>query len=508
MTVGRWGTVWRPLLVVAAGVAAYSNSFGGVFLLDDDLTLNLFPVRDPAHGWPHFLGATYRRPVALATFAANYAAGGRDPWGYHLVNLSIHVSTALVFFALTARTLRLPGTPDRLRAAADNLALAAAALWVVHPLTTQAATYVVQRMESLMAFWYVVTLYAVHRAAISAGWVRSAWSVAAVSASWLCIGSKEVGMTVPVAAVLYDRCHLAGTWAGAVRRRGPVYLAMAAGWLHLASLVADVAKGAGLDVAAGPAAITLADYARSQPGVVLHYLRLAVWPDPLCFDPRWPVAREPSEYVPQAVIVAGLLTATLLALWRWPRVGFLPAVALLVLSPTSSVVPIRDLMFEYRMYLPLAPLIVLVVLAADAVLPRRLAVAVLVVVVVSLGVMTYQRNELYRDPVSLWADVVRQVPGSPRARYWLGKGLLDAGRPAEAVEHFRMVVGFDDAADPENAVDDQHRAVAHDGLGLALAGIGDDAAAVEQFRAAERLNPVRPAYSSHRAAAEARLGQR
>lgn len=513
----RLGGVWRPLLVVAAGTAVYSNSFGGVFLFDDEPTIRHYAVSDPLVGWPHYLGATLGRPFALATLAVNYALGGLDPWGYHLVNLLIHLTNALLLLALVARTLRLPGVPDRLRAAAPDLALASALLWVVHPLTTQAVTYVVQRMESLMAMWYLAGLLCLNRAATAGtsrgrGW----WSAAAVVAGWLSILSKEVGMTVPAAALLYDRCYLAGSWAGAMRRRGPVYLAMAAGWFHLVPLVLNVAEGLAIDVPAGPGgggpSMTWLDYARSQPGVVLHYLGLAVWPRPLCFDPRWPVARNPGDFVLQTVAVAGLLAATLWALWRRPRVGFLPAVAVLVLSPSSSFVAIRDLMFEYRMYLPLAPLVVLGVLAADAGLRRvpgrRWVGAVLLAgAVIGLGTLTHRRNEVYRDPVVVWGDVVAQRPGNPRAQYWLGRAVLAAGRPAEAVAPFRAVVEFDSLSDPENAVDGPHLAEAHDGLGQALAGTGDDAGAVGHFRAACSLNPMRAAYARHLFDAEKRLGR-
>jgi hypothetical protein len=505
MVAGRWSRTWRPLLIAAVGAAAYSNSFGGVFLFDDEPTLASYLVRDPVLAWPHYLGQTVGRPVVLVTFAANYAAGGLDPWGYHLVNLLIHLANAMLLFALVARTLRLPGTLERLRMSAEDVALVVAAAWVVHPLTTQAVTYVVQRMESLMAFWYLLTLYAVRRAATAEGWARSGWSFAAVLTSWLCVGSKEVGVTVPAVALLYDRCYLAGSWAGAVRRRGPVYMAMAVGWLHLGWLFAVVARGSGIDVPTGPAAVTPLDYALSQPGVLLHYLRLAVWPDGLCFDPRWPVARHPFEYVPQAVAAAASVAATAWALWKRPRVGFLPAAALLVLAPTSTVVPIRDLMFEYRMYLPLAPLTVLAALALEAVLPRPWFLAAVTAVVVALGVRTNQRNELYRDPVAMWEDVTRQRPGNPRAQFWLGKALLDANRPAAAAERFRLVIAFDGTADPHNALDDALLAEAHGGWGTALTNVGDDAAAAEQFRLATALNPLRPAYARHLADAEARV---
>jgi protein O-mannosyl-transferase len=215
---------WRPGVIVASGLAAYSNSFGGVFLLDDDLHLANFIVRDPFLGWAHYFTLQTPRPVAMATLAANYAVGGLDPWGYHLVNLVVHLAAALVLYALIGRTLRLPEMPDRYRSRAADLAFAAAAVWVVHPLTTQAVTYVIQRMESLMALWYLIALYALNRGATAdrAGG-RFGWYAAATISAWLSLGTKEVGMTLPVAALMYDRCYLSGSWGTAVRKRGLVW---------------------------------------------------------------------------------------------------------------------------------------------------------------------------------------------------------------------------------------------------------------------------------------------
>jgi len=109
------------------------------------------------------------------------------------------------------------------------------------------------------------------------------------------------------------------------------------------------------------------EYARSQPGVILHYLRLVFWPQPLVLDYSWPPAQTVGDILPGAIVVAGLLAATGYAFWKWPAWGLLGAWFFLLLAPTSSVMPLADLAVEHRMYLPLAAIAVVVVLGAYAV---------------------------------------------------------------------------------------------------------------------------------------------
>ena len=154
-------TLWCTLLLLAAGTLAYCNSFGGAFLLDDipDIVENA----SVHQFWPptQVLAAEQNRsrPVAKLSFAANYALGGKNPWGYHLVNLTLHLIAGLALFGILRRTLRTPRLQARFGAHATPVALAAAALWLVHPLNTQAVTYVVQRYESMMGMFLLLTLY-------------------------------------------------------------------------------------------------------------------------------------------------------------------------------------------------------------------------------------------------------------------------------------------------------------------------------------------------------------
>ena len=165
--------------ILAAGLAAYAGSFRGAFVLDDLSSIADNPTIRHLWDWKAVLtplrggGLTVDgRPVLNLSFAINYALSGTGPWSYHLVNLAIHLAAALTLFGIVWRVLAGASTPGAGGAVAGRPVWAgfcAALLWVVHPLDTEAVTYVAQRAESLMALFYLLTLYCFIRGVVSAG---------------------------------------------------------------------------------------------------------------------------------------------------------------------------------------------------------------------------------------------------------------------------------------------------------------------------------------------------
>ena len=210
---------WHPLLVVVAGVVAYYNSFAGAFVFDDHAHIHASSrIKDLWAVWPVLGG---RRPTVDITLAVNYAVGQFDAWGYHLVNLLIHLSAALLLFAVVRRTLNLAALRSRYNKSSTWPATIVALLWVVHPLNTQSVTYIIQRGESLMALFYLMTLYFVIRGATARS--GRAWFIAAVVACSMGMAGKAVMMTAPVAVLLYDRSFLTGSFEAALKRRWMLY---------------------------------------------------------------------------------------------------------------------------------------------------------------------------------------------------------------------------------------------------------------------------------------------
>jgi len=196
-------------LIVAAGSIAYVSSFAGVFVLDDDISIvsnphvrALWPLSD-ALSAP--IEATVAgRPIVSLSLAVSYALSGLDDrWGFHSVNLVIHLAAALVLFGIARRTmLAWDHRRNQVAPASDRtptgVALAIALIWCVHPLQTGSVTYIVQRSESLMGLFYLLTLYCAIRAHAEGG--RGVWIVASIVFCALGMASKETMVTVPLVA--------------------------------------------------------------------------------------------------------------------------------------------------------------------------------------------------------------------------------------------------------------------------------------------------------------------
>ena len=464
------------VLIICSVAAVYVNSLGVPFLFDDHRFLSEDVPILLSNSWVGLLAGT-TRPLVRLSLALNSLLGGSHVLGYHLVNIGIHSLAALTLFGLMRRTLRTQPLIGRFGSAASDVALVTALVWALHPLQTQSVTYLSQRAESLMGLWYLLTLYAVVRGATAR--VPGRWYGAAVAACALGMATKPVMVSAPLVVLLYDRVFLAGSVRQALRQRGQLYAGLAVTWGLLGVLLSqphDSTTSAGFSAPG----ISAASYAASQPGVLLHYLRLAIWPHPLALDYAWPPARSLTEILPSALGVAGLVAAALWALRHQPPLGFLGMWWWLILAPTSSFIPLADRAFEHRLYLPLAGIIALAVCAGSRLLAqhRMLAIGLAVALIGALGAGTIRRNHDYRSELAIWADTVATRPANPRARCNLGKALAVQGALQPAITQFAVALRLQ----PDDAD-------AHYNIGLAYAKLGHDAQASAHYQEALRLNP-------------------
>jgi Tfp pilus assembly protein PilF len=500
-------------LIVLAGVVSYANSLDGEFVFDDlDSVVGNASVRSLGSAWnPPPNTTTSGRPLLNVTLALNYAAGGYDVRGYHVVNVAVHLLAAVTLFALVRGTLLRPAVPEHFRRRATAVALAVGLLWAVHPLQTEVVAYVVQRGEALAALFVFAALLcllqsaewgeraarwaaaaargrpALHRRHVAARERANRFAAAAVGAAVLGVLSKETAAATPVIALFYDRAFLSGSFGAALRRRRWTYTGLFASWVVLAWLIGSTAGRGGT---AGAPASPLA-YAAAQSMWILHYLRLSAWPDPLVFDygfavePWGPTTRATAGAV---LVLLGLAAA---ACARWPMLGFLPAAFFAALAPSSSFVPvITQVAAERRMYLPLAAVVTLAVLGvvrlalavpAAPEARRRVLIGLLAACALVFAVLTHLRNRDYRTGERLWADTVAKVPDNPRARTNLGLALLEHGRVEAAVKQLRAAAALaPDDPRPRNA------------LGFALLRQERFGEAVASFREVARLDPDNP----------------
>jgi tetratricopeptide (TPR) repeat protein len=474
----------------------YWNSLRVPFLLDDSSAiLNNRSIAAPLR-WASVLAASHAgtatgRPLLNLSFALNRLAGGESIAGYHIVNMVIHGLAALVLFGLVRRTLALKEPSGKPLYGVHIVAAFCALIWAVHPLLTEAVTYISQRAESLAGLLYLFTLYAFARgakrgvkfaSATEPSWRGGAWLAASVLSCVCGMATKEVVVTAPVLVLLYDRAFLSESFLRALRRRKAYYCGLAASWILLGILLyvdrlSLRSVGYGLGVDAG-------SYFLTEAKAIVSYLWLVVWPASLVFDyGREYLVNGVAGVGPQLVFIAALLSLSVV-LWRRNRgTAFLLLSFFIVLAPTSSVVPIAsDPMAESRMYLASAPLVILIVLGFFRFIGRA-SVAILAGVAILLAVLTVERNRDYSSAVSMWEDTVTKAPSNSRAHENLGVALSKVpGSHDEALRQYKEALRLRPSF-PE----------AHRDLAVELSRTpGGMAEAIENYREAIRLRPNFP----------------
>ncbi len=516
----RWQAWGWPLAILAVGAWAYHNSFSGPFIFDDldAITSN----RRLRHLWPlwqMFVDVPFQmrgRPILTLSFALNYALSGFQVWSYHAVNLAIHLLAALTVYGIIRRTLQVPRLHERYAAAASSLAGAVAVLWVAHPLNTQSVTYIMQRTESLMGLCYLLTLYCFLRSLTDSHprW----WYVAGGLACAAGMGSKPAMVTAPLMMWCFDRIFVSGSFRQAWRKRRGWYLGLAATWLIGVLWFREAASPV-------KSHVVWWQYALTQPGVFVHYLRLAIWPHPLVLDYGWPWATTISAVAVPGAIVAALMLVLVWALRRAPALGFLGVWVVGILAPSTSLLPVADVA-EQRMYVPLIGVVALCVIVGWAwlrqVLPvvawrRGLAGVVVVVLTGTYGRLTIHRNMDYQTEERIWRDTVAKRPRNSRAQNNLGVVLADKKQLDEAFAHLEEAVRLKpDSAEAHNnfgallvnrgrveeALVHYHKALAlrpdyadaYHNVGAALVVQGHLAEAAPQYAKAMDLAPDDPTY--------------
>jgi protein O-mannosyl-transferase len=467
---GPWAVAapWLSLaLVLALTLAAYWRVLPGEFQFDDFpavvRNLGIKDLRALARG--PWLASLLRggRPATELSFALDYAAGGLEPWRFHLTSLVIHLAAVLLAFAFGRALLSLAGVER-----ADGVALAAAGLFALHPLQTEAVSYVAQRSETLASGLYLAALLWLLRADRRGQdrWTTLAW-LGAASAFILGLAAKPIVVTLPVAWLLIAWLAPAPA-ARPTMLPWPIRLAAAAPMLALGAVQAafSVSWVQSQAPGYGTGGLTPLQYLLVQCRALPVYLRLLAWPAGQRVD--WAFHPAGSLEDPTTLAAAGLLVIVLAgaALVGWRARGSAgPGAAaaragstgvllfFVVLSVTSSVLPIPDALVEHRVYLASLGPFLAAALAAERVLARwKLAArggpVVALAAWLALAAATYQRNGAWETRRGLWSDAVRKGPGSPVA--WLALGhaaLLESDLPG-AVEASRsgLAVAAEDRA--------------------------------------------------------------
>jgi len=456
----RYPFLFAVVLISLVGSLAYSNSFGVPFLYDDITSIVGNRAIHDLSAFLHGEGVRYnpRRFITYLSLAINYRLGGLDVTGYHVFNLAVHLATAVTVYLFALVTLRTPRlVSSRLARNVGWVALLSSLLFVAHPFQTEAVTYVVQRTTSLAAFFYLLCLllYAVARSKESRlpAVLLFAGSLVSALLAMLC---KEIAATLPLAVLLYEVSFFTSSWRSRLRLLLPLSVLLSV--VPLALLSSGRPAGELLSVAdrmtRETALISRTQYLLTQFKVIAAYLRQLFVPYGQNIDHDIPLA---TGFLTADVFPSFLLLVALLAfavwLYRgskengtrdaaWRLVGFGIFWFFLTLLVESSLIPIRDVMNEHRLYLPSVGIALAV--SAGLVLALgsrpRVLFAVGSLMVVALGFATWQRNVLWQSELTLWADAVRKSPNKARPLHNYAKTLSEAGEHGKAILHYQMAI--------------------------------------------------------------------
>ncbi len=447
------GLLWCLGLVALAGLA-YLSGLDNPFLLDDPINI----AKNEVIKRPLSLVGLLTDPRALVTISLrwNYLSGALDVTTYHLLNVLAHGATGCLVFALAWVTLQLPVFAGRYARSGEALAVVIAAVFLLHPIQTESVTYIIQRAEIFVSAGLVGALLAF---VAMKDEPRPGAMIALLASCLLGMYSKPSFAVLPALFVAYDLFFLSRGSIADTRRRWPAYaLSVAAAVFTFAlsrSRGSFESNTAGFDIEG----IAPADYLSAQFGVLVHYLRVTLWPNDLCFDcgyqGPWPVLASPlgdSVVVPLAILVT-LALASLLASRRQPLLPFALFASAIVLSPTSSFIPLADFYVEHRLYLPIAFLAMALVPVADTAIEKvaakagaapsllpglRIGAAAMVCVV--LGGLTVARNALLADPIALMEDSLAKAPQNERVHYNLANAYKREGRLDDAIPHYQEAI--------------------------------------------------------------------
>jgi Flp pilus assembly protein TadD len=475
------------------GLIAYSNTFNVPFVFDDIPNIvenqRLRSISNIPLMFTEIKGELASRPLTLATFAVDFHIGGLNTTGYHYVNLGLHLINTALLYALVVLTAGFVGYGGR---NVRRVAMVASILFIVHPVQTESVTYIVARSMLLATMFYLSGILVFARAVKDGAHGvkgRAVFPLLLLSVSLLGMASREDFVTFPLMLMLYDYFFLSGRRLRNVARNYRLHLPVTLTLGYLAFLVMGFEyRGAGFDVRS----ISPVEYLFTQFNVHWTYLRLLVLPVKQNLDYSYQVARTLFEF-PTIFSFAGYLGLWAAAVYlarRRPVISFSMLWFLITITPASSIVPLNDVIFEHRLYLPSAGFFVLVAAVifflAERLKDKRpdgamLLTAVPVLAVIVLTVTTHARNSVWQREDSLWEDVLRKSPHNARAHNTMGAIRFDKGYPDKAIEHYRAALKLK----PDYAK-------AHSNLGVSYVAAGLFDKALEHHRTSLRLDPGSP----------------
>ncbi len=489
------------LIIITLGFVIYSNSFNNGFHFDDMFfILNKAQIRDlsdlsaiwNAHSHP-------ARFIGFLSFALNYHFHQYNVFGYHVVNWLIHIANGLMVWWLVHllfRTDRLKSDP--LRIYVSWTSLLAALIFISHPLQTQAVTYITQRFASLATLFYLLSVCTFLKARLSSSRLSGVWFALCAVSALAGMFTKQIVFTLPLTIILIElifvkpkqiNWRLIGMVALFLLIVPGIFSFRADQFLNIKHM-SESHEGDHL---------TSGIYFLTQLRVLITYLRLLVVPVGQNLDYDYPAITD--IFDPRVWIcflaLSALFVAGLSNLRRRPLIGFGILWFFVTISVESTFITIKNVIFEHRLYLPMIGVSLVAVFGLLTAVKRiRPVITVFAVVIVLFSVLTYQRNFIWRDSITLWTDVVQKSPNKARPWVSLGIAYIQQDKYETAYEHLTRALEIN----PK-----EYKAL--NNLGLIYARRGEFKTAVDYYDQAIAVNPRSPVTLNNRGDAYRNLGE-
>jgi tetratricopeptide (TPR) repeat protein len=426
---------WHYAVAMAAALlavlVAYGPALRGQFVFDDAyLPMTAREFADaPLRYWVAGV-----RPLLMFSFWANYRLYDIEPLSYHLFNVLCHLATSVLVFLAARRLLSWAGTSGRAR---EALAAFVGGIFLLHPVQTESVAYVASRSEVLsVLFFYAAFVVFLYRRSGAISWLAATAVLILFGAA---VSTKEHTAVLPVVLLATDYYWNPGFSLQGIRRNWRLYALLAAGGAMAAKVILGVLRGSDT---AGFALrdFTWLQYFYTQCRVIWVYIRMFFVPYGQTVDYDFAVSRRVLEHgaVFGLIGLAGLAAAAIYFHRRYPLASYGYFVFLILLAPTSSVLPIADPIAERRMYLPILGLLLIALEFLRRWKTSRGTLAVtLAGCVLVAGVLTHQRAQVWSNATALWEDAAAKSPGKQRVQEQLGYAYYAEGRYDLALERYQ-----------------------------------------------------------------------
>jgi protein O-mannosyl-transferase len=443
-------TLSAVFILCLLGIAIYSNSFLSSFHLDDyHYIIENEKIKDIGN-LPAIWDVWPARFIGFLSFALNYHFHQLNPAGYHLINFIIHLGTSILVWWFVKLTLSVPAlVHSRLSPASNKIALFAALIFLSHPVQTEPVNYIYQRSTLLGAFFYLaaVCLYVRSRLLQIKGIMLSRRRYLYLF-SWIfavcAVCTKENTVTLALSLILYEYSFL--------RQGSRIRFRYILPFLFLIPVIplllyfkqapntGDIHRLLSYPFAAR-------DYFLTQFRVLVTYIRLLFIPVNQNLDYNYPVIADPLALpvFASGVFLAAVIVFAARSFRRNTVVAFGILWFFLTLLPESSIIPLSDVIFEHRLYLPMAGFSLSLAAGAFYLSKSKktmVAITSLSLLIAAYSILSYQRNKAWKSEITLWSDVIKKSPGKPRGYTYLCSSCIEAGRNEEAIYWCNQALRF------------------------------------------------------------------